>query len=188
VGVITPNVFSSGSAKWNLMAAYGSQIVQGKSPAQARTYLSQLLHNAVAQPASASAALQTFLSGQGDVLLDYESDALYAESQNQPVDIITPPQTILIENPIAVTKSAGAPAKAFETYLLSPAGQKVWGQQGYRPVLPSVAATFHFSQPKTLFSIDKFGGWTSVNTKFFDPQTGVVATIEQGLGVSTASG
>lgn len=188
VGVITPNVFSSGSAKWNIMAAYGAEIHQGKTPAQAQQYLSQLLHNAVAQPSSASAALQTFLSGQGDVLLDYEDDALYAKSKGEAVDIVTPPQTILIENPIAVTKTAGAPAKAFVSYLLSPAGQKVWGQQGYRPVLPSVAAQFHFPKPKTLFTIDSLGGWTSVNTKFFDPQTGVVAHVEQSLGVSTASG
>ena len=67
-------MFSSGSAKWNLMAAYGAQISLGKSPAQAQAYLSKLLGNAVAQPSSASAALQTFLSGQGDVLLDYEDD------------------------------------------------------------------------------------------------------------------
>jgi len=188
VGVITPNVFSSGSAKWNIMAAYGAEIHQGKTPARAQQYLSQLLHNAVAQPSSASAALQTFLSGQGDVLLDYEDDALYAKAKGEPVAIITPPQTILIENPVAVTKTAGSSAKAFVTYLLSPAGQKVWGQQGYRPVLPSVAAQFHFPKPKTLFTIDSLGGWTAVNTKFFDPQSGVVARAEQSLGVSTASG
>jgi sulfate transport system substrate-binding protein len=188
VGVVTPNVFSSGSAKWNIMAAYGAEIRQGKTPAQAQQYLSQLLHNAVAQPSSASAALQTFLSGQGDVLLDYEDDALYAKSKGEAVDIITPPQTILIENPIAVTKTASPSAKAFVTYLLSPAGQKVWGQQGYRPVLPSVASQFHFPKPKTLFTIDSLGGWTSVNSKFFDPQTGIVAHVEQSLGVSTASG
>ncbi len=187
VGVITPNVFSSGSAKWNLMAAYGAQIAQGKSAAQAQAYLAKLLHNAVAQPSSASAALQTFLSGQGDVLLDYESDALYAKSKGEAVDVVTPPQTILIENPIAVTKTAGTSAKAFLAYLLSPAGQKIWGQQGYRPVLPSVASKFHFPKPKVLFSITKFGGWTAVNTKFFDPQTGIVAHDEQSLGVSTAS-
>ena len=136
VGVITPNVFSSGSAKWNIMAAYGAEVHQGKSPAAAQTYLSQLLHHAVAQPTSASAALQTFLSGQGDVLLDYEDDGLYAKKQGEAVDVITPPQTILIQNPIAVTKSASPSAKAFVSYLESPAGQKVWGQQGYRPVLP----------------------------------------------------
>ena len=108
VGVITPNVFSSGSAKWNIMAAYGAEVHQGKSPAAAQTYLSQLLHHAVAQPTSASAALQTFLSGQGDVLLDYEDDGLYAKKQGEAVDVITPPQTILIQNPIAVTKTASS--------------------------------------------------------------------------------
>jgi ABC-type sulfate transport system substrate-binding protein len=36
VSVITPNPFSSGSAKWNLMAAYGAQLNQGKSKAAAR--------------------------------------------------------------------------------------------------------------------------------------------------------
>jgi sulfate transport system substrate-binding protein len=188
VGVITPNVFSSGSAKWNVMAAYGAELALGKTSAQAQQYLAALLHNAVAQPSSASAALQTFLSGQGDVLLGYEDDALYAKSKGEAVDIVTPPQTILIQNPIAVTKTAGPSAKAFVSYLLSPAGQKVWGQQGYRPVLASVASTFHFPKPKTLFTIDHLGGWTSVNTKFFDPQTGIVAHVEQSLGVSTASG
>lgn len=187
VGVITPNVFSSGSAKWNILAAYGAEIQQGKSPAQAQNYLSQLLHHAVAQPTSASAALQTFLSGQGDVLLDYEDDALYAKSKAEPVDVVTPPQTILIQNPIAVTKSASPAAKAFLAYLVSPAGQTVWGQQGYRPVLASVASKFHFPKPKTLFTIDQLGGWTTVNSKFFDPESGIVAKVEQSLGVSTAS-
>jgi sulfate transport system substrate-binding protein len=188
--VITPNPFSSGSAKWNLMAAYGSQIVKGKSPAEATSFLSKLLAHTVAQPSSASSALETFLSGQGNVLLDYEDDALYAQRSGEAVTVITPPQTILIQNPIAVTTHAADPtaAKALVNYLLSPAGQKIWGQQGYRPVVPSVAAEFHFPQPKSLFTIEKLGGWTTVNKTFFDPQTGKVAQIEQGLGVSTASG
>ena len=80
-----------------------------------------------------------------------------------------------------------AAAKAFVAYLLSPAGQKVWGEQGYRPVLPNVAAQFKFPKPKTLFTIDSLGGWPKVNTIFFTPSTGVVAKIEQGLGVSTSS-
>jgi sulfate transport system substrate-binding protein len=190
VSVITPNPFSSGSAKWNLMAAYGAEIALGKTSAQATAYLTQLLKNTVAQPSSASNALQTFLGGQGDVLLDYEDDGLYAQSQGEPITIVTPPQTILIQNPIAVTTNASSPAaaKAFVAYLLSPAGQKVWGQQGYRPVLASVAAQFKFPTPQKLFTIDSLGGWTAVNTKFFNPTTGVVASIEQGLGVSTSSG
>jgi sulfate transport system substrate-binding protein len=190
VGVITPNPFSSGSAKWNLMAAYGSQVSQGKSSAAGNAFLAKVLANTVAQPSSASTALQTFLSGQGDVLLDYEDDALYALHKGEPVAVVTPPQTILIQNPIAVTKNAANPtaAKAFVTYLLSKPGQTLWGQQGYRPVLPSVAKKFSFPKPKKLFTIDSLGGWTKVNAKFFDPQTGVVAHIEQHLGVPTSSG
>jgi len=188
VQVITPNPFSSGSAKWNLMAAYGAQLNQGKSKAQADAYLGKLLKNTVSQPSSASNALQTFLSGQGDVLLDYEDDALYAKSQGEPISIVTPPQSILIQNPIAVTTKAANPtaAKAFVAYLLSPAGQKLWAKQGYRPVLPSVAKQFTFPQPKKLFTITSLGGWTTVNTVFFDPTNGVITKIESGLGVSTA--
>ncbi len=190
VSVITPNPFSSGSAKWNLMAAYGAQLAQGKSKAQATAYLTQLLKHAAAQPSSASNALQTFLSGQGDVLLDYEDDALYAQRQGEPISIITPPQTILIQNPIAVPKNATNPAaaKAFVSFLLSTAGQKIWGKQGYRPVLAKVAAQFSFPKPQKLFLISSLGGWTKVNKVFFDPQTGVIAKIEQGLGASTSSG
>jgi sulfate/thiosulfate-binding protein len=189
VKVITPNPFSSGSAKWNIMAAYGAQLNLGKSKAQATAYLTKLLKNTVAQPSSASNALQTFLSGEGDVLLDYEDDALYAQHKGEPISIVTPPQTILIQNPIAVTTKSANPtaAKAFVAYLLSPAGQKVWGKQGYRPVLPSVAAQFKFPKPNKLFTINSLGGWTKVNTVFFTPSTGVVAKIEQGLGVSTSS-
>ncbi len=84
------------------------------------------------------------------MLLDYEDDALYAKSKGEPITIITPPQTILIQNPIAVTTKSANPtaAKAFVAYLLSPAGQKVWGKQGYRPVLPKVAAQFKFPKPE----------------------------------------
>jgi len=188
VQVITPNPFSSGSARWNLMAGYGAQLNRGKSKTQATAYLGKLLKNTVSQPTSASTALQTFLSGQGDVLLDYEDDALYAKNQGEPISIVTPPQSILIENPIAVTTNATDPsaAKAFVAYLLSPAGQKVWGQQGYRPVLPAVAKQFKFPQPNKLFTITSLGGWTKVSKVFFDPDNGVITRIESGLGVSTA--
>ena len=35
VGIVTPNPFSSGSARWNIMAVYGTAINEGKSPDQA---------------------------------------------------------------------------------------------------------------------------------------------------------
>jgi sulfate/thiosulfate-binding protein len=188
VKVITPNPFSSGSAKWNIMAAYGAELALGKSKAAATSYLTSFLQHAAAQPSSASDALQTFLGGEGDVLLDYEDDALYAQRQGEPITVITPPQTILIQNPIALTTSGAksASAKAFVSYLLSAAGQTAWAKLGYRPVLPQVAARFKFATPQKLFTIASLGGWTQVDDTFFTTGTGTVAKIEAKLGVSTA--
>jgi sulfate/thiosulfate-binding protein len=185
VKVITPNPFSSGSAKWNLLAGYGAELATGQSSTKAKSYLTELLQHTVSQPSSASDALQTFLAGEGNVLLDYQDDADYAVSQGEPITVVTPPQSILIQNPIALTTSGekNPAAKAFESFLLSAAGQKIWGEQGYQPVLPSVAKTFTFPEPKKLFTIATFGGWTKANTTFFNPTTGVVAKIEQGLDV-----
>ncbi|MDQ1485474.1 MAG: sulfate/thiosulfate transport system substrate-binding protein, partial [Actinomycetota bacterium] len=39
VKVLTPNPFSSGSARWNILGAYGAQIKAGKTDADATTYL-----------------------------------------------------------------------------------------------------------------------------------------------------
>jgi sulfate/thiosulfate-binding protein len=192
VKVITPNPFSSGSARWNLMAAYGAELKLGSSPTQAQTYLKSLLKNTVAQPASASDALAEFNAGTGDVLLDYEDDAIAAVKKGDAVQYVVPAQTILIENPIAVVKSASnnRTAVAFVNFLLSPAGQKVWAEEGYRPVISSAAsaAGVTFPTPAQLFTIESLGGWTSVVKQFFDPTTGIVAKIESSLGVSTTSG
>jgi sulfate/thiosulfate transport system substrate-binding protein len=192
VKVITPNPFTSGASRWNIVAAYGAQLELGKTPAQADAYLQALLKNVVAQPSAASAALQTFSSGEGDVVLDYEDDLIHAKKKGIALDYVVPPQTVLIENPIAVTvKSAhAAQAQAFVNWLESPTGQALWAKEGYRPVLPTVAAQYKssFTQPAKLFTISYLGGWTSVTNKFFDPTAGIVTKLEQQQGVSTASG
>ena len=63
----------------------------------------------------------------------------------------------------------------------------VWADNGYRPVVQSVAKRYvkQFPPRPQLFKIGYVGGWDKVNTKFFDPTNGIVAKIEQGLGVST---
>jgi sulfate/thiosulfate transport system substrate-binding protein len=192
VDVITPNPSTSGSARWNILAGYGAELKEGKTPAQALDYVRTLLtKNVSVQDSSASAALQTFTGGKGDVLLDYESDALAAEKAGDAVQIVYPSQTILIQTPIAVTtKSAHAKqAQAFVNWQWSVAGQTVWAQKGYRPVLASVAKQFasKFPTPPDLFTIDYLGGWTSVSKTFFAPSTGSITKIEEAAGVPTAS-
>jgi sulfate transport system substrate-binding protein len=190
VDVITPNPSTSGSARWNIMAGYGAELKEGKSPAQALAYVRTLLtKNVSVQDSAASAALQTFVSGKGDVLLDYESDAIAAQKAGDKVQYLIPKQTLLIQTPIAVTAKAPAQAKAFLTWQWSAAGQTIWAQQGYRPVLASVAKKFasQFPTPPQLFTIDSLGGWTKVKDEFFDSAKGSITKIEQAAGVPTAS-
>jgi sulfate/thiosulfate transport system substrate-binding protein len=187
VEVVTPNVFSSGGAKWNLMAAYGAQVNQGKSPAEALEFLRSVLEHAVVQPGSASDALTAFTSGKGDVLLSYESEAIKAQDAGEEVDYVVPDDTILIETPAATTNDASTQAQDFLTYLWTPEAQQLWADDGYRPVDKSVLAKNEdkFPVPPGLFDIDSLGGWEKVNTEFFDPETGSVAEIQSDLGVST---
>jgi sulfate transport system substrate-binding protein len=186
VKVVTPNFLSSGSAKWNLMAAYGAQIKSGKSPADALAYVKALLKNTVTQPDSGSKATAAFVGGVGDVLISYENEALQAQKSGAAVDFVTPDQTILIENPIAVTTHAKNPtlAKAFVDYLHTDAAQKIFADHGYRPVVQADLDATKFPTPAQLFTIKDLGGWSTVNTQFFDPTSGSITKIENSLGVS----
>jgi sulfate/thiosulfate-binding protein len=188
VQVVTPNPFTSGGAKWNLMAAYGSQIAQGKSPDEARDFLHKVLANTVVQDKSAREALQTFAGGKGDVLISYENEAITAQKAGVDLDYVIPDQTILIQNPAAVTKDSKNPekAKAFVDWLTTPQAQKIYASKGYRSVLPDLVDKNVYPTPRKLFKIDEFGGWSKVNDEFFDPDKGSVAEIEKDLGVSTA--
>jgi len=186
VQVLTPNPFSSGSARWNIAAAYGAERKEGKTPAQADAYLKALFHNVVSQDSSARNALQTFVAGKGDALIDYETEAIADLAKGAAISYVIPPQTILIQNPIAITSSGDSPAaKAFVAYLLSPAGQTIWAANGYRPVTRGVVAARRFPARPGLFTIAALGGWPTVTKQFFDPAIGVVTKIEQSLGVST---
>jgi sulfate/thiosulfate-binding protein len=188
VKVITPNPFTSGSARWNVMAAYGALRRQGRSDQQAIQYLYKLFRHVPVQPASAREALQVFAQGQGDVLLTYENDAILAEKKGLHAQYRIPKATLLIETPAALTKTGlhKPAAKAFYKYLWSATAQKAFADQGYRPVLKSAAKGYHFVQPPDLFTISsrKWGlnGWTKVNRRFFNPDNGIMARIERSLG------
>jgi sulfate transport system substrate-binding protein len=188
VQVVTPNPFTSGGARWNIMAAYGAQLKEGKTPAQAQAYLTQLFHNVVSQDSSARNSLQTFLAGRGDALLGYENEAIAAQKKGEPVQYVIPNDTILIQSPVAVvgTGEGAKAAQAFVKYLLSPVGQAIWVEHGYRPVISGVPGASKFPTPSGLFTIESLGGWKAVTKQFFEAETGIVTKIEQSLGVSTA--
>jgi sulfate/thiosulfate transport system substrate-binding protein len=121
------------------------------------------------------------------VLIAYENEAITAQQKGEDVDYVIPDQTILIENPIAVPTEAPSKekAEAFVKFLHSDEAQKIFAGKGYRPVKKSLVDEKRFPTPKDEFTIEKFGGWGTVSDKFFDPENGVVAEIEKGLGVPT---
>jgi sulfate transport system substrate-binding protein len=182
VEVVTPNPFSSGSAKWNLLAPYAEKSDGGADPKAGLAYLSKLIGEHIkVQPKSGREATETFLQGTGDVLLSYENEALFAERSGEDVEHHTPDTTFKIENPIAVVNTSKhlEQAKAFVDFQYTPEGQKAWAEAGFRPVDATVAKEFaaDFPEPKKLWTIADLGGWSKVNDELFDPDKGSVAKI-----------
>jgi sulfate/thiosulfate-binding protein len=187
--VLTPNPFTSGAAKWNLLAAYGQASDGGKDRAAGLAYVHKLLTEHVpVQDKSGREALQDFTSGNGDVLLSYEYEATTAQKKGQAVDYVLPNDTIKIDIDIATTAKAPPEAKTFLDYVLSKPAQERFAAWGYRPVNQEVLAAnqARFPTPAGLFTIDDLGGWSKVNDEMFDPDKGSIAKIEDDAGVSTA--
>jgi sulfate/thiosulfate-binding protein len=186
IEVLTPNPFTSGGARWNVMAAYGAQLEQGRTEAQAESYLGQLFKNVVVQDKSARESLQNFTGGKGDVLISYENEAITAQQKGEKLDYVIPDETILIENPIAATTRASDKAKAFIDFATSAPAQRIFAAKGYRSVIDGLVDKKKYPAPPKQFDITKFGGWDTVMKRFFDPKASVMQRIEQGLGVSTS--
>jgi sulfate/thiosulfate transport system substrate-binding protein len=189
VEIITPNPATSGGAKWNIMAAYGSQIAQGASEQEALDFVAQIIENTSVLDDSARDSVQTFASGKGDVLMGYENEAIQAQDEGVALEYIIPDDTILIENPAAVTTEAQDPeaAEALLDFIWTDEGQQIFADYGYRPVAESVLTenTDKFPEVPGLFTIEEFGGWDKVDTEFFDDASGSVTEIlrQQGAPV-----
>ena len=184
IDVITPNPASSGSAKWNILAAWGQAVEDGGEAAGPK-YLTSMLENTVALPESARDATTLFDSGTGDVLLSYENEAILAKQNGAEIDYVLPDTTLLIENPGAVTKDAKPEAQDFLDFVLSDEGQSIYAQYGFRP-LADVEVEVEgandpadpFPAPQTLLTItEDFGGWDEANDKYFDEEVGLVTEL-----------
>ena len=187
VKIVTPDPASSGSAKWNILAAYTHVLEDGGTDAQAQTYLKSFFGNVVAKPSSGSNATSTFENGTGDVLISYENEAITAQQKGEKLDYVTPPATLLIQNPDAVVNKSKnrKAADAFLAFLRTDGAQRIFASKGYRSVNPKLVDAKRFPKPAKLFTIEKFGGWGKVNDKFFDPTQGAIAKIFQSQGKST---
>src|SRR5471032_2411599 len=178
VQVVTPNPFSSGSAKWNILAAYGAQRRLGKTDKQATAYVQQLFSHVVSQDSSGRNATNTFLSGKGDVLITYESEAINSRLNGQDIQYVIPRQSMLIELPIAVLKASPNRDKAnqFVRFIKGDVAQHLLAQNGFRPVDKKIAGKYADKYPTRpgIFKVDYkiIGGWRNADKVWFYPNKG----------------
>lgn len=182
IEVVTPNPFSSGSAKWNLLAPYAEKSEGGKNQQAGLDFVKKLVDDHVkVQPKSGREATETFLQGTGDALLTYENEAIFIEREGEDVEHVTPAQTFRIDNPIAILEGSEQreTAQAFLDFLTSDEGQRLWAQAGFRPVVPEIFEEVKgdFAQTEKLWTIDDLGGWGKVNDELFDDENGAIAKI-----------
>jgi sulfate transport system substrate-binding protein len=191
VKIVTPNPASSGSARWNILAAYQQVIANGGTEADAKAYLTKFFEHVAALPGSGRDATNAFKQGAANVLISYENEAILARQSGEKFDYIVPAATIKIEAPGAVLKNADPKAKAYLDFVLSQAGQEEFVKKGFRPAVQGTPVgqvtgandlTKPFPVPAKLFTISDLGGWDAVNKKFFDEGTGIVPEIQKATG------
>ncbi len=193
VQVVTPDPFPSGSAKWNVLAAYGQARKAGMSNKKAIKFVTNLFKHVVSQDSSGSNAAKTFFAGKGDVLITYESEAYAAFAAGQQGKLVVPKPTMLIQLPMVATKDAPGAAKAFIKYIHAPKQQKIFAVNGYRPVVKSVLKSSDLSTWRHKYNTgptfnirDKlFGGWRKADNVWFDLSNGRMVAIERAVGGPT---
>jgi sulfate transport system substrate-binding protein len=177
LSMITANPKTSGGARWNLLGLWGSVSQTGGSEAQARAFVSSVYRQVDNLPKDSREAADLFLKrGIGDVLLTYENEAIVASREGLlESPFVVPSPNIRIEGPVVVIdrnvdrRGTRKAAEALATYLSGPDAQKIFAEEGFRPVNPSVWAQVksRFAPVAQLYSADDFGGWTKINATFF---------------------
>lgn len=175
--VVTANPKTSGGARWNFLGLWGSVTQTGGSDAQAREFVGRVYGNVDSLPKDAREASDVFLKrGQGDVLLNYENEAILARKSGElKQPFIVPSVNIQIEGPIAVVdknvdrRGTRKVAEALAAYLQGDKAQHIFAEEGFRPVSPGVWSRVkaQFAPVSKLFTVSDFGGWKKVNKEFF---------------------
>jgi sulfate transport system substrate-binding protein len=179
VKVLTPNPKTSGGARWNLLAAWAwARDRFNGDEAKVQDFVAQLYRNVPVLDTGARGSTTTFVRrGIGDVLLAWENEAFLALDELGPgkFEIVVPSISIRAEPPVAlVDKNVAArgtteAASAYLEYLYSDVGQKVAAKNHYRPFKPELTSAEdrkRFPEIK-LATIEDFGGWKTVQPKYF---------------------
>jgi len=178
VRIVTANPKTSGGARWNFLALWGSVVRNGGNETQALKFVTDVFKNVVVLPKDARESSDAFYKkGQGDVLLNYENEVILAAQQGKTdISYEVPPVNISIEGPVAVVDKNvdkhgnREVAEAFVNFLFTPEAQREFAKVGFRPVDPTVSKEVQSKFPRIarLYTVDSLGGWNGVQKKFFD--------------------
>jgi len=178
VKLITADPKTSGIARWNFLALWNSVIKTGGDEAKATDFVTKVYTNVPLLTKDAREASDAFFKqGQGDALINYENEIILAQQKGEKVNYIVPDVNISIDNPIAVVDKnvdkhgTREVAEGFVKYLYSPEAQQEFAKLGFRPVDETAPATKElagkYPKVKTLGTVGDYGGWDTVQTKFF---------------------
>lgn len=193
VYALTADPKTSGIARWNFLAFWGSVTQTGGTDAQALDFVTKVYRNVQLLPKDARESTDLFLrQNQGDVLVNYENEFILAAQEGLAKDslLVIPKVNISIDNPIAVVdryvdrRGTREVAEAFVRFLYTPEAQRAFAKVGFRPLDPAVAQEFSskFSPVSKLFTVEAFGGWNAIQERFFK-DGGVFDQIQASLGV-----
>ncbi|XGV99488.1 MAG: sulfate ABC transporter substrate-binding protein [Leptolyngbya sp. BL-A-14] len=178
VTVITANPKTSGGARWNFLGLWGAITQTGGTEEQAREFVTKVYKNAPVLPKDARESSDVFFTkGQGDVLLNYENEViLEGQKGNTNSFYVVPQSNVSIDNPVAVVDKnvdkhgTRKIAEAFAQFLFTPEAQREYAKVGFRPVTNTVTKEVDKKFPKVnkLYTVKDFGGWDTIQKKFFD--------------------
>ncbi|MFS8117770.1 MAG: sulfate ABC transporter substrate-binding protein [Microcoleus sp.] len=179
VKLITADPKTSGVARWNFLALWGSVVKTGGDETKALDFTSKVYKNVPILTRDAREASDVFFKqGQGDALINYENEIILASQKGEKPSYIIPDVNVSIDNPIAVVDKnvdkhgTREVAEAFVKFLYTPEAQREFAKTGFRPVDATVAKEPEFAQKyppvKTLFTAQDLGGWGAIQKQFFD--------------------
>jgi sulfate/thiosulfate transport system substrate-binding protein len=182
---VTANPKTSGGARWNFLALWNDAIKSGGNEAKATEFVTAAFKNVAVLPKDAREATDAFAKqGQGDALLNYENEILFAKEKGQPLDYIVPDVNVSIDTPVAIVDKNvdkhgnRAVVEAFVNYLFTPEAQAEFVKLGYRPAA-TAAPDPRFPKLKNLGTIAEYGGWSNFQQKFFE-DGGIYDKIQTG--------
>jgi len=190
VAVITPNPKTSGSARWNYLAAWGFELRRTNGDeAKAKDFVRRLFRNVPVLDSGARGATTTFIErGIGDVLINWENEILLGVNEigKAKVDMVVPSTSILTEPTVSVVDKVARKhgtegvAKAYLEYLYSEEGQEIIARHYYRPRSEAAAAKHAATFPKLeIFTLAEISGdWQKAQRKHF-AEGGIFDQIQQ---------